>query len=250
MTSNYLVIGNWKMYKDIEEAVSFVRALTPMIQDVQVDVGLAVPFTAIASCALEASDSLMIGAQNMHDATTGAFTGEIAASMLVDAGASFVILGHSERRHIFGETSDFVNRKVHRALEEGLIPIVCVGETLEEREEDKTWDVLQEQIDQSLANISNEKIKNLLIAYEPVWAIGTGKTASPEQAQEVHEQIRAYLEEKWGEKGKAVRLLYGGSVKPDNTESILKKGDIEGVLVGGASLLPETFNAIVQNAKI
>lgn len=249
-----IVAGNWKMYKTIEEAVDYVKELAPMVQESPVQVYIAVPFTAIKQVAEQTQGGkIIIGAQNMNDATEGAFTGEIAGRMLKDAGAQFVIIGHSERRHIFNEDNAFINRKVKRALADGLQPILCIGETLEEREAGKTEEVLETQLTQSLADINKEQMGNMIIAYEPVWAIGTGKTATPEQAQEIHQFCRGIIEKMYNKTiaNKTV-ILYGGSVKPENAKALMDKPDIDGVLVGGASLKIESFSQIVnyQTVKI
>lgn len=249
-----IVAGNWKMYKTIEEAVNYVKELAPMIQESLVKIYIAVPFTAIKPVAEQTQgDKIIIGAQNMNDATEGAFTGEIAVRMLKDAGAQFVIIGHSERRHIFNEDNAFINRKVKRALADGLQPILCIGETLEEREAGKTEEVLETQLTQSLADINKEQIRNMIIAYEPVWAIGTGKTATPEQAQEMHRFCRRVIEKMYNKTiaNKTV-ILYGGSVKPENAKALMDKPDIDGVLVGGASLKIGSFSQIInyQTVKI
>ncbi len=247
-----VIAGNWKMYKTIEETEQFVKALIPLVAESPATVFLAVPFTAIHSGAEAAKETnVVIGAQNMNDATEGAFTGEIAARMVIDAGAKFVILGHSERRHIFNETNEFINKKVKRALSDDLVPILCIGETLEEREGNKTEEVLKNQIIHSLQGVSAEDLPNVLLAYEPVWAIGTGKTATAEQAQEAHRFCRQCLTELWDEEtANQVVIMYGGSVKPQNARQIMDKMDVDGLLVGGASLTPDSFSQIVnyQNA--
>ena len=243
-----VIAGNWKMYKTIEEATGFVQKLIPAVKDTTRLVYLAVPFTAIKPAAAEASGTnITIGAQNMNDVREGAFTGEIAARMLVDAGAKFVILGHSERRKFFGETSEFINKKVKRALTEGLQPIVCVGETLEEREAGKTEQILEDQLAQTLNEIEADQGEKLLLAYEPVWAIGTGRTATPAQAEQMHQFCREWISKKWGaEVAEKLVILYGGSVRPENTAELIEQPNIDGVLVGGASLSPETFSEIVN----
>lgn len=243
-----VVAGNWKMYKTIEEAKGFVQKLIPAVKDTPRLVYLAVPFTAIKPVAEEASGAnITIGAQNMNDAREGAFTGEIAGRMLVDVGAKFVILGHSERRKLFGETSEFINKKVKRALTEGLQPLVCVGETLEEREGGKTEQILEEQLTQTLNEISEDQAKKLLLAYEPVWAIGTGRTATPAEAEKSHQFCREWFLKKWGaDVAETLVILYGGSVRPENTAELMEQPDIDGVLVGGASLSPEFFSEIVN----
>ncbi len=245
-----IIAGNWKMYKTIEEAVSYVETLAPMITKSQARVYLAVPFTAIHPAAVKVKElkaQVSIGAQNMNDASEGAFTGEIAARMLTDAGAQFVILGHSERRHIFKESSSFINRKVKQALASNLAVIVCVGETLEEREEGKTESVLKEQLEESLEGLSDADFAKIALAYEPVWAIGTGKVAKPADAQKAHAFLRSVVAEKWGEEcADNLVIQYGGSVKPENAAKLIYQDDIDGLLVGGASLLPETFSEIIN----
>ncbi|MCB1180786.1 MAG: triose-phosphate isomerase [Chlamydiia bacterium] len=243
-----VIAGNWKMYKNRNEAMHFIETLAPLVKESQVLIYLSVPFTAIASCVelvKKLDSSIMIGAQNMHDAKEGAFTGEIAAEMLKDVGASFVILGHSERRLHFGESNEFINKKVHKALESGLRPILCVGETLEERERMKT--ILEEQISKSLADLSADMIKPLILAYEPVWAVGTGKVACPSEAEEAHAFCRKVLSEQFGDEiASMLPILYGGSVKPENSAVLLEENDIDGLLVGGASLSAEVFNQIIH----
>lgn len=247
-----VIVGNWKMYKTIEESVDFIEKLTPLVSESEPFVYLAAPFTALqATSKASEGTKIVVGAQNMNDATEGAFTGEVAASMLLDVGAKFVILGHSERRQLFGETSSFVNKKVKRSLAEGLKPIVCVGETLEERESGKTEEIVMQQISESLEGISTEELEKILIAYEPVWAIGTGRTATPKEAQEVHAFQRHHIGEVWGKvAADKIGILYGGSVKPANARELMQQNDIDGLLVGGASLSPESFGSIInyQNA--
>ncbi len=245
-----IIAGNWKMYKTIDEAAAFVKELIPLIENCDAGVYLSVPFTAIhptAKLIEELGASVIIGAQNMSDATKGAFTGEVAAAMLKDAGAQFVILGHSERRHIFGEDDSFINKKVRRALSENLEPIVCVGETLEERESGRVEERLQAQIEGSLAGVSSEEMSRVILAYEPVWAIGTGKVAKEEDAEKAHHFIRELIGKKWGQDvADGIKILYGGSAKPDNAASLLAEPDVDGLLVGGASLAPESFSQIVK----
>ena len=245
-----LIAGNWKMHKTSKEAEEFFKALSRKVKNNYPDVFIAVPFTAL-QISVNANDNekIFIGAQNMHDMEEGAFTGEVSVDMLLDVGAKFVILGHSERRHIFLETDDFINKKLVRALEEGIQPIFCIGEKEEAREEGKTKEVLEKQLSLGLANISKEAIKKIIIAYEPVWAIGTGKTATPEIAQETHQFIRKYLEENYGkEVSQDIFILYGGSVKPENAKNLMEKEDINGALVGGASLKVDVFDTIIQNS--
>jgi triosephosphate isomerase len=242
-------IGNWKMYKTAHEAVDYIDALLPLIEGVAAEAYLAVPFTSIASAAQRAKKSpLKIGAQNMHDAREGAFTGEIAALMLKEAGASFVLIGHSERRRLFKETLEMIARKVQRALQDHLEPVLCVGETLEEREGGKTEAILKEQLFSALDAVPDEDAKKLLIAYEPVWAIGTGKSATPEMAAEAHAICRAALKEIFGARRAApIPILYGGSVKSENAPELMAQKGIDGLLVGGASLSPETFASIIHS---
>lgn len=247
MAKQKVIIGNWKMYKTGSQATEFIRTLKSLVEGAKSKVGLAVPFTAILPAAKEAEGSnILIGAQNMNDATEGAFTGEIASSMLKDAGAKFVILGHSERRQIFQESNAFIRTKVDKALEEDIVPILCVGETLTEREEGHE-EVLREQILQCLENVSKKDSDKIILAYEPVWAIGTGKTATPKIAQETHQFCRECLIELFGKmKAQKVPILYGGSVKPDNAANLMKQKDVNGALVGGASLNPKSFSEIVN----
>lgn len=248
MEREVVIAGNWKMYKTIPQAEEFVKALAPMVKDSKSKVYLGVPFTAIQAAAQEAKDTnIVIGAQNMHDATEGAFTGEIAGDMLLAAGAKFVILGHSERRAIFKESNSFINSKVKKALADGLRPILCIGETLQEREDNRTEEVLKNQLLESLADITSEQLVTMVVAYEPVWAIGTGKTATPEIAQQAHAFCRELIASTWNEDvAKKVPILYGGSVKPNNVKDLMAQKDIDGALVGGASLEPESFSKIVN----
>lgn len=246
-----VIAGNWKMYKTIEEAVKFVNDLAPLVKDSSVRVLLAVPFTAIQATAEAAKETnIVIGAQNLNDASEGAFTGEIAARMLKDAGAKFVIVGHSERRRIFKETNDFINKKVKRALADGLEAILCIGETKQEREEHKTAEVLETQISQCLEGLSSDRFSSLMLAYEPVWAIGTDLAATPEMAQNEQAFCRGIIAKKWGpEVAEKLVIQYGGSAKPENAKSLLDQPDIDGLLVGGASLSAETFGKIVNYQK-
>ena len=243
-----VIAGNWKMYKTIEEACAFVETLAPLPEPSQAAVYLAVPFTAIHAVA-QMEAPVIVGGQNMNDASEGAFTGEIAARMLKEAGARFVILGHSERRHIFNESSAFINKKVHRALQEELQPIVCVGETLEQRERGETEAVLEEQILDSLKGVGKREIPKLILAYEPVWAIGTGRVAHPDDAQSAHAFCRRLIAKKWSEPAaEKLVIQYGGSVKPESAAVLMAQPDIDGLLVGGASLSPQTFSEIIHGA--
>jgi triosephosphate isomerase len=243
-----LIAGNWKMNKTVPEAVSLVRELKELLKDLDRDREVLVcpPFTALYPVSRELEGSkIALGAQNMFYEEKGAFTGEISPVMLLDVGCSFVILGHSERRHIFKEDDQLINKKVLSAVAHSITPILCVGELLEERESGKTKDVVKKQVVEGLSGIKPEY--DFVIAYEPVWAIGTGKTATPEQAQEVHQFIRELLKELFGkEKAEKVRILYGGSVKPENAKSLMSMPDVDGALVGGASLKAESFAKIVK----
>jgi triosephosphate isomerase len=251
MARDLIVIGNWKMYKTSREAADYIEQLLPKIEGCKARVFLAVPFTSIASAAVCAKQAkLEIGAQNMNDARDGAFTGEIAALMLKEAGASFVLIGHSERRQIFGETDALIHRKLIRALQDDILPVLCVGETLEQHEAGETKEVLKRQIASALVDVPKENAGDLILAYEPVWAIGTGKTATPKQAQEAHAICREYLAEIYGKrKAGQISILYGGSVKPDNAKELLSQKDIDGVLVGGASLDVENLADIIQHCE-
>jgi len=248
-----IVAANWKMNMTQAEAASFVETLLREIGDVSdVEVVIVPPFTAIAkvSEALGSSETIKIGAQNMYWERGGAFTGEISAAMLRDLFVRYVVLGHSERRQLLGETDEIVNRKVHAALEASLRPIVCIGETLEQRESGNVETVLSQQLRRSLSGVGARELNETVVAYEPVWAIGTGRTASPEQAQEAHAFIRRTLGEISDHATAAkIRIQYGGSVKPDNARTLMSQPDIDGALVGGASLDPRSFAQIVQGAK-
>lgn len=242
------IVGNWKMHKGAKEARLYIEELLPLVEGLSAHLFLAVPFTAIASC-VEASSQgkIEIGAQNMHDAKEGAFTGEIAASMLKEEKASFVILGHSERRRLFQESLEMVHKKVLAAFREGLRPILCIGETLEEKEAQETKKVLRDQLFSALEGISLEMAKDLIIAYEPVWAIGTGKSATQETVREVHEFLYLLLKERFGEEvAHLIPLLYGGSVNLENVEALSQEEKIDGFLIGGASLNPKNFASIAH----
>jgi triosephosphate isomerase len=244
--------GNWKMHKTIAEAADLAKKLKDALPSlVDRDALVCPPFTAIAAVAQALKGSpVAIGAQNMSDNVQGAFTGEVSPAMIKDAGASFVILGHSERRALFGETDAFINKKTKLALEQGLTPVVCVGETLAEREAGKTLSVVETQVNGSLSGLTAAQMEKTVVAYEPVWAIGTGKTATPEQAQEVHASVRKLLAKAFGADTAAkVRVLYGGSVKPDNIDALMAQPDIDGGLVGGASLKAEDFLRLINFKK-
>lgn len=251
MARNLYVIGNWKMYKTSREATDYIQTLLPLIEKCKAHVLLAVPYTSIASASHFAKETpIVIGAQNMNDAREGAFTGEIASLMLKEAGASFVILGHSERRLVFGETNQMIHKKLIRALQDDLQPILCVGETLEQRNQKKTEEVLLEQLSSAFESLPSEDAGKVILAYEPVWAIGTGLNATPNQAQKAHAYLRKILVDLIGKKrADSMSIIYGGSVKPDNVSDLVSEKEIDGVLVGGASLDPETFALIVKNCS-
>ncbi len=247
-----IIAGNWKMHKTISEAISLVTLLKrSSYQQENIDIAVCPPFTALGevSEALNGSN-VMLGAQDVYWESQGAYTGEISPLMLKDIGCKFVIVGHSERRNYFNETNEVVNKKAKAALAVGLCPIICVGERLEQREGGKTFEVVRDHIENSLTGLNKQEILNTVIAYEPVWAIGTGRTATPEQAQEVHSFIRRLLEERYDKDiGQAVRIQYGGSVKSDNIANLIVKEDIDGALVGGASLDAEKFIQIIKGAE-
>ncbi len=243
-----IMAGNWKMNTSIKEAVELVTGLKREVAGVtDVDIAVCPPFTHLTSLQDVISGSnIGLGAQNMYVTEDGAFTGEISPTMLKDTGCTYVILGHSERRQYFNESDEFINTKVKKALEHGLTPIICVGESLEQREKGITGDIVTAQVKGCLAGLSDDQMLKCVIAYEPVWAIGTGKTASNEQAQEVHALIRGLLTELFSESiAQQIRIQYGGSVKPDNVAGLMQQPDIDGALVGGASLKVDSFTKIV-----
>ena len=247
-----LLAANWKMYKTVRETVAYVREFSTLLKTFDgVEVVLAPPFTALAAAAEAARNTpVAIAAQNLYFEREGAFTGEISAGMITDAGAEFVIIGHSERRRLFGDTDEWVNRKLGAALAAGLTPIVCVGETLGEREHGEMPAVLDRQIRTALAGTTPEQIAELVIAYEPVWAIGTGKNATAGEAGEAHAHIRGRLREWFSDAAAdACHILYGGSVKPENIAELIALPDVDGALVGGASLDVQSFLEIVRNSK-
>jgi len=244
-----LIAGNWKMFKTGPEAKELTSRLKSLVSDiVDVDVMVAPPFTALAVVAEAAQDSVIyLGAQDLFWETEGAYTGQISAPMLTAAGCSYVIIGHSERRQFFGETNKTVNRKIKAALEGELIPVLCVGESEAQRDNEQTFSVVKTQLKEGLEGIDTPGLERLIVAYEPIWAIGTGKTATSEQAQEVHEFIRKQMETIGGNSiAKTLRILYGGSVKPKNIAGLMAKDDIDGALVGGASLDADTFAGIIR----
>ena len=246
------IAGNWKMYKTVAETVNYVKELRGLVKDVEgVEIVLAPPFTAVHAAAEAARNSNVgIAAQDVYWESEGAFTGAISASMIREAGAEYVVIGHSERRTLFGETDATVNRKVIAALAAGLVPIACVGETLDQRERNETFDVLDRQVRQGLDTVAADQIGKLVIAYEPVWAIGTGRTATAAQAAEAHAHIRRRLRQWLGPEAAALcRVIYGGSVKPENTAELIAQPDVDGALVGGASLNVGSFLEIVTRSR-
>ena len=247
-----LIAGNWKMNLNRADSVALARALVERAGEAaDADLAICPPSVYLDAVGQTVADSpIALGAQNMYHEAEGAFTGEVSASMLLDVGCRYVILGHSERRHILGETDADVNRKIFAALEAQLVPILCVGETLQERESNRTAEVVATQFDGSLAGISAQQAAQIVIAYEPVWAIGTGKVATPEQAEEVHADLRRLLETRYNaEVASQVRIQYGGSVKAENAAQLLNQPNIDGALVGGASLKADSFLGIVTAAR-
>ena len=264
-----LIAGNWKMNTDLADGRTLAGEILSGLGDLVTatgagcgetfEIGFFPPATSLEAIAERVSDAsgsgILVGAQNMHSEPSGAFTGEISASMIQSCGGDSVLLGHSERRHVFGETDELIGRKVRAAIDARLTPVLCVGETLEDRDAGRTTEVVGNQLHAGIAGLETaSELAAVIIAYEPVWAIGTGRTASPEQAQEVHEFIRGELRKAFGTRGGAesaaeeTRVLYGGSVKPDNAEGLLGKPDIDGALVGGASLKSDSFLGICQGA--
>ncbi len=244
-----IIAGNWKMNKTSKEARDLAQKLIPLVSGVNNrDIVLAPPFTALPAVAeMIKGTEMALGAQNMSWEDKGAFTGEVSAEMLLDLGCKYVIIGHSERRQYFGETDETVNKKLRQALNKGLMPIVCVGETLKEREGGKANEVIERQVAGALKGITAAEMQKIVIAYEPVWAIGTGKTATPEQANEIHSFIRQKIKAAYGtETADSLRIQYGGSVTPENVSSLMAMPDIDGALVGGASLKPESFAALAN----
>jgi triosephosphate isomerase len=247
-----IICGNWKMYKTVTDAVKYVKEFRSVVKDLKgVEIVLAPTFTALHAAAEAARNSnVAIAAQDLHWEREGAFTGEISAAMVREAGAEFVILGHSERRTLFGETDASVNRKTHAALAAGLVPIVCIGETLDQRERNETFDVLDRQIKVGLDAVTADQLALLVIAYEPVWAIGTGRNATPAQAAEAHGHIRQRLRQWWGnDAAEQCHVIYGGSVKPENISDLIAQPDVDGALVGGASLDLRGFAEIVTRSR-
>ncbi len=247
-----VIAGNWKMNNDISGTAELISGIINNIDFSKVTSEIIVcpPFTSLETASeLAKNTPIKVGAQNMFFEDKGAFTGEISASMLLSAGCDYVILGHSERRAIFNESNEWINKKIHKALSSGLKPIFCVGETLEERESGTMKDVLREQITAGLKDVSSAQMEEIIVAYEPVWAIGTGKTASPEQAEEVHKFIRDLIEEMFNKDvANGLLIQYGGSVKPNNAKELLSQPNIDGALIGGAALKSDSFIDIIYAA--
>ena len=246
------VAANWKMHKTVAEAVQYAQTLRNRLEPIDgVEVALAPPFTALHALRTALDNApIHVAGQDLYWETQGAFTGQVSAAMLTDAGASHVIIGHSERRHIFGETDDHVAKKVAAAVKAGLTPIVCVGETLEQRDSNETLTVLDRQITGAFHEVSADQAQNAIVAYEPVWAIGTGRNATPEQAQVAHAHLRSRIAAIFGsELATACRVIYGGSVKPANAAALSSQPDVDGSLVGGAGLDPDSFAEIVSQSQ-
>jgi triosephosphate isomerase (TIM) len=245
-----VIAGNWKMFKTVKEAEDYAVKFLDEVKDVtDLDIVLCAPFTALYSLKNELEESVVhLGAQNMSWADQGAYTGEISAQMLLEAACTYVILGHSERREMFGETDETIAKKVRKALEAGLVPILCVGENLSIREAGKAVEQVQGQVSRALEGLSAEDLSRVVVAYEPIWAIGTGKTASSQDAQEMCAAIRSTLAGFMGRTSEAVPILYGGSVKADNIAELMTEPDVDGALVGGASLDPHGFSQLIHNA--
>jgi triosephosphate isomerase len=253
MSRHPLIAGNWKMFKTVTEAVVFAKELRSLVKDVaDVEIVVAPPFTAIHAVA-EALRNTNVGvsSQDVYWEKEGAFTGEVSAGMIKEAGAEFAIIGHSERRRLFGETDATVNRRIGATIAAGLTPIVCVGETLEERERNETLGVLDRQIKDGLDRLTADQVADLVVAYEPVWAIGTGRNATAAQAEEAHAHIRTRLRQWFGaEPADRCHVIYGGSVKPDNIADLIREPDVDGALVGGASLEVKSFGEIVSRSRV
>ena len=246
-----VIAGNWKMNMLPNETINFIEQFAPLVKDTKNEVILCVPFTDLFYALLHVQGTnIKIGAQNMHWEEKGAYTGEVSAQMLKSIGTEYVIIGHSERRQYFAETDETVNKKIKSALAVGLKPIVCVGETLEQRENGKTEEIVTNQVEKAFNNLKAEDLKNIIIAYEPIWAIGTGKTATKEEANETIAQIRKKVAEMYGQNDtNEIIIQYGGSVKASNAKEIFEMSDIDGGLVGGASLKPDEFSKIVNFDK-
>ena len=252
MGRRILIAGNWKMNKTATEAAALVTEIKRDVFDVDnVDILVCPPFTALAVVGDVIRDSnVSLGAQNMYFEDKGAYTGEVSTTMLKDCGCTHVIIGHSERRTIFNESDETINKKVKKALEANLIPVLCIGEKLKEREANKTFEVITNQLEGDLADIDSDNMKKIIIAYEPVWAIGTGKTATSEQAQEAHAFIRNLIKEKYDSSvADGIIILYGGSMKPANVEELISQPDVDGGLIGGASLEAASFVELVKKSN-
>ncbi|MBA3815455.1 MAG: triose-phosphate isomerase [Parachlamydiaceae bacterium] len=247
-----IIVGNWKMHKTISEAKTFIEKLALGVNKSNSAIWIAVPFTAIqASADIAINTPIIIGAQNAHEQESGAFTGEISCHMLKEAGAFFVILGHSERRMLFHETNLCINKKIKQALKNELRPLVCIGETLEQHQKHLTGQVLEQQLSQCFENLTDAEMENIVLAYEPIWAIGTNQTATPAQAQSIHKFCREYLKRHWNNAvAEKIVILYGGSVKPDNASALLAESDIDGLLIGGSSLSVDSFSKIIEGYNI
>jgi triosephosphate isomerase len=243
-----VIAGNWKMYKTVFDAVRFISELKDLVSNVKdVQIIVAPPFLAIYPVVQEVKDlNILVSAQDVFWEEEGAYTGEISPKMLLDAGCNYVIIGHSERRQYFQETDETVNKKITASLHHGLIPIFCVGESIQQRESGKTLDIIESQIKRGLSGLSASDMKDVIIAYEPIWAIGTGKTATSKQAEEIHAFIRGILKGIFKDIADNTRILYGGSVKPDNIDELMVEPNIDGALVGGASLKAEDFARIIK----
>jgi len=245
-----IIAGNWKMNKNISESIDLANSIKKTLYDIEeVDIVLCPPFTSLSDVNdIVMESNIALGAQDVYWKEEGAFTGEVSSPMLKNAGCKYCIVGHSERRQFFGETNETVSKKAKALLSVGLKPIVCVGEMLEERKANKTFDVVKDHVVNSLKGLTKEDMQNVVIAYEPVWAIGTGLTATKDEAQEVHKYIRDLLREMFGDAvAKSVRIQYGGSVKPENIKELIQQEDVDGALVGGASLKADSFAMIVRN---
>ncbi len=248
-----IIAGNWKMNKTVQESIDVAVGLKRKFYTfAEADIVICPPFTALSKVNDEILDSsIMLGAQDIYWEEKGAFTGEIAPGMLKDAGCRYVIVGHSERRHVLGETDEDVNKKLKAVLKHGMVPIMCIGEKLEERDNGMTLEVLEKQLTRGLRDIVKDDMVRIIIAYEPVWAIGTGRTATPQQAQEAHKFIREFIERTYdNEVSSKIRIQYGGSVKPENITQLMAQEDVDGALVGGASLDVNSFTEMVQKAVL
>lgn len=246
-----IIAGNWKMNKTATEAKALISELIPAVKDAGCEVVICVPFTDLVTAVeMTKGTNIHVGAENVHFEKSGAFTGEISADMLTDLGVEYVVIGHSERRQYFAETNETVNKRTKAALAGGLKPIICVGESLDQREQGVTEELVRMQVKIALNGVTADELKNVVIAYEPIWAIGTGETATPEQAEEVCQHIRTIIRKRFGSKNaRAMTILYGGSMNEKNAFELLAQPDIDGGLIGGASLVPEKFVRIIEDAN-